>query len=69
MGDQQGTARQSASQFIREAERRRDEQARIVAGLVGPPEVLAFAERILKEMENTLEMARLHESYLHLLDD
>ena len=69
VGDQQDTARQRASQFIREAEQRRDEQARIVAGLAGPPEVLAFAERVLKEMESTLAMARLHESYLQFMDE
>ena len=63
------TAREKASRFVREAEQRRDEQARIVAALTGPPEVLAFAERVLKEMEHTFQMARLHESYLLFLDE
>jgi hypothetical protein len=41
----------------------------VVAELIGSPGILTFAERVLKEIEHSLQVARLHENYLQFLDE
>lgn len=69
MANGEKSAVQIATEAVRQAERRRDEQARIVSEMVGPPSEVAFAERVLAEMNHTLDMARVYQSILEGMDD
>ena len=76
-GDQAHSATLSAiealTRLVDETEQRRDEQIRLIADLGGPQGEAAaaeqvLAERVLKEIETTLGMARAYRSILQSLD-
>ena len=56
-----------AGQLVSEAEQRREQQVRLIAELAGNPDDLVYAERVLREIETTLEVARTHRAILQTL--
>lgn len=56
-----------ADQQLAEAEQRRDQQIRIVAGLVEGTEARTYAEHVLQVMERNILMSRAHQSLIQSL--
>lgn len=57
----------AADQQLAEAERRRDQQIRVVAGLVKGTEARAYAEHVLQVMERNILMSRAHQALIQSL--
>lgn len=57
----------AANQQLAEAEQRRDQQIRVVAGLVEGTEARTYAEHVLQVMERNILMSRAHQSLIQSL--
>jgi hypothetical protein len=58
-----------ADQHIAEAKQRREHQIRVVSGLPRDTDARAYAEMLLREIDRTIAIGRMHQELIHNLRD